>query len=175
MHPVLSTAELLLAVFQWIPGDQLLAVALVNRSWSEWALDLKWRTGWVPFKALVSLLGTLDLIRLNGKMVVLHYIIISNYCYVLMSMVRLGLHLGSDPSDGIDSVLPPFARSDQTQLTFRIRSRRFISRAAQGTILSKGAHIFGPAGASPYLPPYTLDEHGLPHPRSFSPRSRHQA
>ncbi|KAG9046912.1 hypothetical protein FS837_003417 [Tulasnella sp. UAMH 9824] len=65
MHPVLSTPELLLDIFQWVPVDQLLPVALVNHTWSEWALDLKWRTAWVPLKALVSILGALDTIRLN--------------------------------------------------------------------------------------------------------------
>ncbi|KAG8950878.1 hypothetical protein FRC04_007110 [Tulasnella sp. 424] len=65
MHLVLSTPELLLAIFEWIPVDQLLAIALVNQTWSEWALDLKWKTAWVPFKALVSILGTLQPIRFN--------------------------------------------------------------------------------------------------------------
>ncbi|KIO22411.1 hypothetical protein M407DRAFT_28058 [Tulasnella calospora MUT 4182] len=65
MHPVLSTPELLLDIFQWVPVDQMLAVALVNQTWSEWALDLKWRTAWVPLKALVSILGSLDTITLN--------------------------------------------------------------------------------------------------------------
>lgn len=69
MHPVLSTPELLLAIFEWIPVDQLLAIALVNQTWSEWALDLKWKTAWVPFKALVSILGTLQPIRFNKHLV----------------------------------------------------------------------------------------------------------
>ncbi|KAG8917104.1 hypothetical protein FRC00_014033, partial [Tulasnella sp. 408] len=68
MHPVLSTPELLLDIFQWVPIDQLLPVALVNQTWSEWALDLKWRTAWVPLEALVSILGALGTIRLNNHL-----------------------------------------------------------------------------------------------------------
>ncbi|KAG8895095.1 hypothetical protein FRC01_012569, partial [Tulasnella sp. 417] len=52
MHLVLSTPELLLAIFEWVPVDQLQVVALVNRRWCEWALELKWRTKWVSFKTL---------------------------------------------------------------------------------------------------------------------------
>ncbi|KAG9019150.1 hypothetical protein FRB90_005987 [Tulasnella sp. 427] len=40
-------------------------MALVNRAWSEWALDLKWRTSWVPLKSLVSLLGSMEKVRLG--------------------------------------------------------------------------------------------------------------
>lgn len=67
MHLVLSTPELLLAIFEWVPIDQLQVVALVNRHWCEWALELKWRTKWVSFKTLVSLLGTLDPIKMNNQ------------------------------------------------------------------------------------------------------------